>query len=240
MGVGLSIGALALSAALAACSHPGVSFTTTLGAPNGLASGNPVTHAGARIGQVTGVRPSLYGSPTVDFYVDETDAPLVHQDSIMVLETGGAEPSLSLDNPNPMSPPAAAGSQITGASSEAEASAIRMSRGMGSYAMGLAQFLGSVNSGPNPPANSAAVAAATAQLFAIQQMAAANAYANSAAARQQVDQLNRQLQAIAQQMQQAGQTAQAQQLRNQIEQLLRATAPPPGAPNTLVTPRVYP
>lgn len=235
---------LALCAGLGACSHPGVNFSTTLGQPGALAAHDPVTHAGGKIGEVTSVRSSLYGSPTVNFYVEQDDWGLVHQDSIVVLQNTGGEPSLNIENPNPMSPAAAAGSQLTGASSQAEADAIRMSRGMGSYAMGLAQFLGSVNSGPNPPANSAAVAAAMAQLFALQQMTAANVYASSPQVRQQIYQLNQQLQAIANQMQAAGNTIQAQQLRNQIAQMLAASAPPPPppptAPGTLETPKVYP
>lgn len=206
-----------------------------------------MTHAGSKIGEVTSVRSSLYGSPTVNFYVEQDDWGLVHQDSIVVLQNTGGEPSLNIENPNPLSPAAAAGAQLSGASSQAEADAIRMSRGMGSYAMGLAQFLGAMNSGPNPPANSAAVAAAMAQLFTLQQMAAASAYANNAALQQQVYQLNQQLQAIANQMQAAGNTVQAQQLRQQIAQMLAASNPPPPPPpappsgsGTLETPKVYP
>lgn len=237
---------LALSIALSACSQPGVSFSTTLGQPDGLAAHDSVTHAGSKIGEVTSVRSSLYGSPTVNFYVEQDDWGLVHQDSIVVLQNTGGEPSLNIENPNPMSPAAAAGTQLTGASSQAEADTIRMSRGLGSYAMGLAQFLGSVNSGPNPPANSAAVAAAMAQLFTLQQMTAANIYANSPQVRQQIYQLNQQLQSIANQMQAAGNTVQAQQLRNQIAQMLAASNPPPPPPpapsasGTLETPKVYP
>ncbi len=240
----LRLAVLALCAALSACSQPGVSFSTTLGQPDGLAAHDPVTHAGSKIGDVTSVRSSVYGSPTVNFYVEQDDWGLVHQDSIVVLQNTAGAPALNIENPSPMSPVAAAGAQLTGASSQAEADTIRMSRGLGSYAMGLTQFLGSVNSGPNPPANSAAVAAAMAQLFALQQMTAANVYANSPQVRQQVYQLNQQLQAIANQMQAAGNSLQAQQLRNQIARMLAASVPPPPPPpsasGTLETPKVYP
>jgi cell shape-determining protein MreC len=231
--------AIAMSAAVGACATPqGVQFSTTLGMPDGLTSGDPVTHAGGRIGEVTGVRSSLYGSPTVNFEVDQNDAGLVHTDSLMVLKQAGGSRELELENPNALSPVAAAGTQLPGASSEDEANAIRMSRGLGSYAMGLAQFMSTVNSGPNPPVNSAASAAIMAQLFMLQQQAAANTYANNPAVRQQVYQLAQQLQSVQQQLAAAGRTAQAMQLQQQIQQLLNAAPPTP--PNTQEIPRAIP
>lgn len=236
---GIAVAAIVFSAVLEGCAaQQGVQYSTTLGTPDGLAAGDPVTHAGARIGQVTGVRSSLYGSPTVNFEVYPNDAGLVHTDSMMVLKQAGESRELELDNPNALSPVAPEGSQLTGASSEAEANTIKMSRGLGSYAMGLAQFMSTVNTGPNPPVNSAAAAAIMAQLFMIQQQAAANTYANNPAVRQQVFQLAQQLQAVQQQLAAAGRTAQAMQLQQQIQQLLSAA--PPAPPNTQEIPRAYP
>ncbi len=234
-----AIAAIVLSVAFTACAtSQGVHYSTTLGAPDGLTAGDPVTHAGAQIGQVTGVRSSVYGSPTVNFEVNQNDSGLVHTDSMMVLKQAGESRELELDNPNALSPVAPAGAQLTGASSEAEANAIRMSRGLGSYAMGLAQFMSTVNTGPNPPVNSAAAAAIMAQLFMLQQQAAANTYANNPAVRQQVYQLAQQLQSVQQQLAAAGRTAQAMQLQQQIQQLLNAA--PPAPPNTKEIPRAYP
>lgn len=231
-----------LSLGLAACGPNAAHFSTELGAPDGLSKGDPVNYGGTRIGQVTSVNPLSYGSSEVGFDVEQPHADLVHQDSIMVLHSGVETPSLELRNPNAGSPIAASDSRLTGASSEAEARGILLARGLGSYATGLAQMLLALGSGPGSGANPALVAPLIQQLLQIQQSAVLNSYVNSPASQQQVHDVMRQLEAVRRELERQGKTAQAQQLRNEIERLLRAAAPPsaPAAPNTLITPRVYP
>ena len=118
--------------ALAACSNPGAQFSTTLSAPDGLRSGDPVTHDGSRIGEVGSLSSDGPGARTVNFEVYRDDLNLVHADSIAVLKEPGGSPELEIDTPNPNSATAPAGAHLQGASSEAEADAIRMGHRVGS------------------------------------------------------------------------------------------------------------
>jgi hypothetical protein len=229
---------LLLGFGLAACSSSAAHFTTELGAPGELSTGNPVVHAGTQIGEVTGVSPLAYGSSEVGFDVQEADASLVHQDSIMVLDTQAG--SLELRNPNPTSPVAAPGSRIAGASSDAEAKAIEAARGLGNYAMGLAQMLAALGPGPSAAANPGAVAPLVQQLLAIQQSVALGAYAGSPAGRQQLDVLASQLEAVQHELARQGRTVEAQKLGDEIRRLRAAAGVSSTPPNTMVAPRVYP
>lgn len=123
---------IAMAVALGACSHSGAQFSTTLSAPDGLRSGDPVTQAGSRIGEVGSLSSAGSGGRNVNFEVYRDDLNLVHTDSIAILKEPGGSPELELNNPNPGSPVAPAGSQLIGASSDAEADAIRMGRRVGS------------------------------------------------------------------------------------------------------------
>ncbi len=233
---------ITLAIGLAGCGASAAHFTTELGAAGGLAKGDPVMHAGAQIGQVSGVSRSSYGSSEVGFDVERPSASLVHQDSIAVLHSGPETPSLELRNPSPASPVAAPGSRITGASSETEVNAILASRGLGNYVMGLAQILAALSAAPASGANPAAVASLTRQLLEIQRRAALGAYASAATAQHELRHLARQLEAARRELERQGKTAEAQRLQDEIKRLLRATTPSaaPSTHSTLVAPRVYP
>jgi hypothetical protein len=225
-----------LAVTLGACSSA-AHFTTELDAPGSLAPGDAVTFQGAQIGQVTSLSPAPLGGSEVDFEVQQAHADDVHQDSLVVLQSSGDSAWLELRNPNAYSPVAQPGSRIQGADSQAQARMILASRGLGAMLGGLAQFLGSAPPGASP------LDALTRELAAMQQNLAANASANQAAARAQLDRLVAQGQALEQELIRQGHTAEARRLRRQIEGLIGSLSPPPPPPpsssGTLVTPKVY-
>jgi hypothetical protein len=223
---------------LVACSPAAARFTTELGAPDDLSAGDPVVHAGTQIGDVTDVNPLAYGSSEVSFDVDRRDASLVLQDSIMVLDAPAG--SLDLRNPNPMSPVAAPGSRIAGASSEAEAKAIEAAQGAANYAMGLAQMLAALGPASSSAGGPAALAPLIQQLLALQQSIALGAYAGSPAGRRELRELASRLETVRRELMRRGNTAQAHQLKDEIDRLLAAAGAPLAPPNTLVAPRAYP
>jgi ABC-type transporter Mla subunit MlaD len=232
--------AAAVATALGACSS-GVHFTTELDAPGTLAPGNPVTYQGGQIGKVTSISPASLGGSEVGFDVEQAAANEVHQDSLVVLQSGGDSSWLDLRNPNVYSPVAPPGSRIQGADSEAQARMMLASRGLGALLGGLAQFLASSGAAGAASSGSSALDALTRELAAIQRNMAANASANQAAARAQLDRLVAQGQALERELIRQGRTAEAQRLRRQIEGLVRSLSPAPrGSSGTLVTPKVYP
>lgn len=228
-----------VTAGLAACSRP-AHFSTSLDTANGLAGGNPVTYQGARIGHVTAVTPEPRGSE-VQFDVGHANANDVHQDSIVVLQSGGESPSLDLRTPNPLSPIAPSGSFIRGASSEAEARVILASRGLGALVGGLARFLGSLHAGGATSTPSPALDALLREMNALEQNIRANASANQAAARAQIERLTREADRFEQELIRQGRSAEAKRLQREIARLVGSLTPPPSkGKNTLITPKVYP
>jgi hypothetical protein len=219
-----------------------VHFNTELSSIDGLAPGDPVTSLGATIGSVASVNTLSDGNSGVAFDVDHSDARLVLQDSIMVLRNDNG-PSLELLNTNPISLRAPAGATIQGAANEQEANLLVASR-MPGFNVGLATIAGAMGAiGGMPPGTATAPAAIALQqqLNAMQNWYAANGTRNAAAVAQQLRQINQSAAALERQLINQGRSAQAQQLRDQIDQLARtlAGAPPPSSPpNTLVTPRV--
>lgn len=221
-----------------------VSYVTELDATHGLTSGSPVTYGGATVGSVTGTGWKLNGDSKIDFEVQNDYALRVHQDSIMVLRADAA-PQLELYSPNPNSPVAAPGAKIDGASSSGELSAMLAARGFSSL-IGAAGALSSVPPAPGSPPASPAMTLdqLQKQLAAVQAQAAANSSANTAATAAQLQALNQQVQTLQQEIIKQGNSPQAQQLRDEIDQLAHTlttpmTPPPSGGASTLVTPRVY-
>ncbi|HTW90040.1 MAG TPA: MlaD family protein [Candidatus Binataceae bacterium] len=223
----------------------GVGYVTELDTTHGLASGSPVTYGAKTVGSVTGLGWKLNGDSKVNFEVQNDYATRVHEDSIMVLHADTGPPALDLYSPNPSSPVAAPGAKIDGASSQGELSAMLAARGLSSI-LGAA---GALSSAPSAPGSSPTSPAMTLdqiqrQLAAVQAQAAANGSANTAATAAQLRSLNQQVEALRQEIIKQGTSPQAQQLRDQIDQLAHTLTtpiapPPPGASSTLVTPRVY-
>ncbi len=222
-----------------------VSYVTELDATRGLASGAPVIYGGTTIGSVTGIGWKLNGDSKIDFEVQYDYATRVHQDSIMVLRSDTGPPELDLYSPNPSSPVAASGAKIDGASSQGELSAMLAARGFSSI-LGAAGALSSVPPAPGSPPTSPPMTLGQLQkqLAAVQAQAAANGSANTTATAAQLHSLNQQVQTLQQELIKQGASPQAQQLRDEIDQLAHTlttpmTPPPPGGSGTLVTPRIY-
>lgn len=226
---------------LAACAP--VRFNTELTSTDSLATGDSVTNLGARIGSVASITPLPDGNSGVAFDVDHSDARLVLQDSIVVLRNDNG-PSLELLNTNPISLRAPAGATIEGAANEQEANLLVASR-MPGFNTGLAAVAGGIGPVAAMPPGAATAPAVTAlqqQLNAIQNWYAINGARNTAAVTQQLQQMNQSAAALERQLINQGRSAQAQQLRNEVEQLARtlAGAPPSSSPpNTLVNPPVH-
>jgi hypothetical protein len=227
-----------LAAFLSACAP--VRFNTELSSTDNLASGDPVTNLGATIGSVTSISPLPDGNSGVAFDVDDSDARLVLQDSIMVLRYDNGA-SLELLNTNPISLRAPAGATIEGAANEQEANLLVASRmpGFNAGMAAMAAATGAVASVAPGAATAPAANALQQQLNAMQNWYAANTTRNMAAVAQQLHLINQSAAALERQLINQGRSAQAQQLRAEIDQLARtlAGAPPPPA-NTLVTPPV--
>jgi hypothetical protein len=115
---------------------------------------------------------------------------------------------------------------------------------MPGFNAGLATIAGVVGAVAGMPPGAATGPAANAlqqQLNTMQSWYAINGARSAAAAAQQMQQINQSAAALERQLINQGHSAQAQQLRYQIEQLARTLggAPPPSSPsNTLVTPPV--
>lgn len=217
-------------------------FNTELSNSDSLAAGDPVTNLGATIGSVASIDRLADGNSGVAFDVDHSDARLVLQDSIIVLHNDHG-PSLELLNTNPISLRAPAAATIEGAANEQEVNLLIASRmpGFNASLAAMVGALGAVAAVPPGAATAPAASVLQQQLNAVQNWYAANGVRNTAAVAQQLQQINQSAAALERQLINQGHSAQAQQLRDQIDQLARTltgarTASSP--PNTLVTPPV--
>jgi MlaD protein len=215
-----------------------VQYNTELTSADGLAPNDPVTTIGTTIGSVTSVNPLPDGNTAVAFNVDHSDARLVLQDSILVLRND-QPPSLELLNTNPISLRAPAGATLVGASNEQEANLLVAAQ-MPGFSAGLSALSSAMGSAAVVPPGATTAPAATAlqqQLNAMQNWYAVNGARNTAAAAQQLQGINQSAAALERELINQGRSAEAQRLRDQIEQLARTLSGNP--PNTLVTPPVH-
>jgi ABC-type transporter Mla subunit MlaD len=231
------LAAIVVAVWLSACAP--VRFNTELSSADSLTAGDPVTSLGATIGSVASVSPLADGNSGVAVDVDHSDARLVLQDSIMVLRHDNGA-SLELVNTNPISLRAPAGATIEGAANEQEENLLVASRmpGFNAGLSTMASAMGAVAGMPPGAATAPAANALQQQLNAVQNWYAVNGARNAAAATQQMQQINQSAAALERQLINQGHSAQAQQLRDQIEQLARTLAGAPPPSNTLVTPPV--
>lgn len=245
LGLAAAMAALAMLSGCAANASgaSAVGFVTELDQTDGLANGAPVTYGGDTIGSVTGLGWKLNGDTKVEFDVQSQYATNVHQDSIMVLHAERTPPALELYNANPSGPAAAPGAKIDGASSQRELAALLGARGVAAMTSSLAGMMGALGAAaPGAPPPTATLDQLQRQLAALQAQAAARGSANTAATAAQLHALNQQVQSLQQQAAALGASPQAQQLRDEVNQLahtLTTPPPPPGSGSTAVTPRVY-
>lgn len=227
-------GALVLGLLAAGCAIQPSYYSTQLDTTGGLGPGDPITHASATIGHVTGVSPISDGDCEVAFEVDGSHAAEIHYDSIMTLNNLAAMPSLDVMNVDAMSHSAPSGTQLDGASSMNETQMFMLARGPGSFAQALGQAAGATTAPPPSPA-----AVQTAQLLAqISRQTLANAIAISPPTRDQLEQAKREALGVERQLMRNGKVEQAQRLRAQMGAMMggitapvNPTALPPASPN---------
>ena len=229
-------GAFILATLFAGCAsmQPPAYYTTQLDNTGGLGPGDPVTHASATIGRVTGVTPIGNGDSEVSLEIDGPHTQEIHNDSIMVLNNLGATPSLDVMNVDAMSHSAPSGARLDGASSMNETQMFMMARGPGSYAQALGNFVGG-NSAPPPSPQAVQMANMLSQ---ISRQTIANAVAIAPPTQDQIDQEKREAAGVERQLMRNGKTEQAERLRTQLGSMMPGvTAPanpialPPTSPN---------
>src|SRR5579885_3794582 len=138
----LSVSILAASMGLAGCAAAApVRFSTQLDRTGGIGPGDPVTHAGATIGRVTGVAPISGGDSEVGFEVDHSHAKEIREDTIVVLTNNGGGPGLDAFNTEVLSPAAPPGFPLDGASSISQAQLFLAARGPGAYGQMIADMV---------------------------------------------------------------------------------------------------
>ncbi len=230
----LSVSILAASMGLAGCAAAApVRFSTQLDRTGGIGPGDPVTHAGATIGRVTGVAPISGGDSEVGFEVDHSHAGEIRQDTIMVLSNDAGTPALDAFSTDAMSPAAPSGFPLDGASSQIELQLFLAARGPGSYGQMLADLLKPLNA-PPPGPPSAADAQLQSLLTQLSQRTMAAAAASSPATQTQLEQMRREADGVIRQLRRNGKTEQADRLQQQVDATLSGVGAPP---NTLTIPR---
>ena len=227
-------GAFILGLLVAGCASQPSYYSTQLDTTGGLGPGDPITHASATIGHVTGVSPISDGDCEVAFDVDGSHADEIHYDSIMTLNNLGATPSLDVMNVDAMSHSAPSGTRLDGASSMNETQLFIMARGPGSYAQALGRVVGATTAPPPSPAT----VQMTQLLAQISQQTLASAIAISPPTRDQLDQAKREALGVERQLMRNGKVEQAERLRAQMGSMMggitapvNPTALPPTSPN---------
>ena len=227
-------GAFILGLLAAGCASQPSYYSTQLDTTGGLGPGDPITHASATIGHVTGVSPISDGDCEVAFDVDGSHADEIHYDSIMTLNNLGATPSLDVMNVDAMSHSAPSGTRLDGASSMNETQLFIMARGPGSYAQALGRVVGATTAPPPSPAT----VQMTQLLAQISQQTLASAIAISPPTREQLEQGKREALGVERQLRRNGKVEQAERLRAQMGSMMggitapvNPTALPPTSPN---------
>lgn len=219
---------------LAGCASQPSYYTTQLDTTGGLGPGDPITHASATIGHVTGVTPISGGDSEIAFEVDGSHANAIHYDSIMTLNNLGATPSLDVLNVDAMSHSAPSGTRLDGASSMEEAQMFMTARGPGSFAQALGNFAGPTTSTPPSPST----VQMTQMLAQISRQTLANAVAVAPPTQEQLDQAKHEAQGVERQLMRNGKIEQAERLRASMGSVMggmttpvNPTALPPTSPN---------
>lgn len=219
---------------LAGCASQPSEYTTQIDTSGGLGPGDPITHAAATIGHVTGVSPISGGDSEIAFEVDGSHADEIHYDSIMTLNTLGTTPSLDVMNVDAMSHSAPSGTRLDGASSMNEVQMFMTARGPGSFAQALGNAAGATTS----PPPSASTVQMTQLLSQISQQTLATAVAIAPPTQSQIDEAKREALGVERQLMRNGQVEQAERLRASMGSMMGGiTAPvnptglPPTSPN---------
>jgi hypothetical protein len=221
---------------LAGCGSQPSYYTTQLDTSGGLGPGDPITHASATIGQVTGVLPIGGGDSEIAFEVDGSHADEIHYDSIMTLNNLGATPSLDVMNVDAMSHSAPSGTRLDGASSMNETQMFITARGPGSFAQALGKAANFTQSTSPPP--SPATVQMTQMLAQISQQTLATAVAIAPPTPEQIEQAKHEALGVERQLLRNGKAEEAERLRASMGSVMGGiTAPvnpmalPPTAPN---------
>lgn len=217
------------------CAPANARFYTELTQPGRLSAGAPVVNLGAPIGSVAKVWPLADGNTGVAFDVDRADADAIRRDSIMVLSDNPGGASLEVMTTNPLSAAASPGTQIDGASNQNDANSLVAAKNMAASVPAMA-MMGSVTGG-----NPALMNAAPAWLMLQQQIAMLQSQyliagvQSAGVAAHQLQQVNQNAAALERQLIAAGHSAEAEQLRRQVDALantltmpLTGTTPPAG------------
>jgi hypothetical protein len=227
-------GAFILGLLAAGCANQPSYYSTQLDTTGGLGPGDPITHASATIGYVTGVSPISDGDSEIAFEVDGSHAAEMHYDSIMTLNDLGTTPSLDVMNVDAMSHRAPSGTRLDGASSMNETQLFMMARGPGSYAQALGRVAGASTAPPPSPAT----VQMTQLLAQISQQTLATAVAIAPPTRDQIEQAKREALGVERQLMRNGKAEQAERLRAQMGSMMggitapvNPTALPPTSPN---------
>jgi len=221
---------------IAGCASQPSFYTTQLDTSGGLGPGDPITHASATIGHVTGVSPISDGDSEIAFDVDGSHADEIHYDSIMTLNNLGATPSLDVMNVDAMSHSAPSGTRLDGASSMNEVQMFMTARGPGSFAQALGKATSFTQSTSPPP--SPATVQMTQMLGQISQQTLATAVAIAPPTPEQMEQAKREALGVERQLMRNGKVEQAERLRASMGSMMGGiTAPvnpttlPPTSPN---------
>jgi hypothetical protein len=232
--------AFALLLAAGGCAASPARFYTELTRPGALGAGSPVVNLGSPIGSVSKVWPLSDGNSGVAFDVNRADADAIRRDSVMVLRDDPGGASLDVMNANPSSPTASPGTQIDGASSQSDANSLVAARNLAAGVPAIAMMLSAPGTGGAAALNVSPSWLALQQQIAMLQSQLLIAGVNNAGfAAQQLQQLNHNAIALERQLVAAGHSAEAEQLRRQVNALANTlTTPPPAlmAPGTASAP----
>lgn len=236
--------AFALLLAAGGCATSPARFYTELTRPGALGAGSPVVNLGAPIGSVAKVWPLSDGNSGVAFDINRADAEAIRRDSIMVLRDDPGGTSLDVMTADPSSPTASPGTQIDGASNQSDANSLVAARNLAAGVPAIAMMLSAPGAGSTAALNASPSWLALQQQIAMLQSQLLIAGVNNAAlAAQQLQQINHNAIALERQLVAAGHSAEAEQLRRQVNALANTlTTPPPGlmAPGTAAAPPLTP
>jgi hypothetical protein len=224
-----TLGALVLATMLAAggCASTNPRFYTELTQPGSLAIGAPVVNLGTPIGSVAKVWPLADGNTGVAFDVDPADADAIRRDSIMVLSDNPSGASLDVMTTNPLSPSASPGTQIDGASNQNDANTLVAAKNLAASAPAMAMMMSAPGTGAAAINTSPAWLALQQQIVMLQSQYLIAGVQGAGVAAQQLQQVNQNAAALERQLIAAGHSAQADELRRQVDALAHTLTTPP-------------